>query len=61
LKSTLLYNEVQEKYVRNAAKLKRELADLNLDDNLWHLRSYDENGVAVVKLYCGECKKGFGG
>jgi hypothetical protein len=50
LKSTLLSNEVQEKYVRNVAKLKKELADLNLDDNLWHLQSYDENRVAMVKL-----------
>jgi hypothetical protein len=37
------------------------LVDLNLDDNLWHLQLYDENGVAVVKFYYSECKKDFGG
>ena len=37
LKSTLLSNEVQEKYVKSIAKLKRKLVDLNLDNNLWHL------------------------
>jgi hypothetical protein len=34
LKSTLLSNEVLEKYVKSATKLKRELADLNFVDNL---------------------------
>jgi hypothetical protein len=41
--------------------LKKELQNLDLDDILWNLRSWDENGVAVVKLHCGECKKAFGG
>jgi hypothetical protein len=41
--------------------LKTELAALNCGDNLWYVRSWNEDGVAVVKLYCGECKKDFGG
>jgi hypothetical protein len=61
MQSLLLSKEVQEKYLRSAAKLKKELQNLNLDDTLWNLRSWDKNGVVVVKLHCGECKKGFGG
>lgn len=60
-KSVLLSKEVQDKYVRAASKLRKELADLNLQDNLWHLRSWDDGEVSVVKLHCGECKKEFGG
>jgi hypothetical protein len=32
-----------------------------LDDNLWYLKSWDENDVAIVKIHCGECVKDFGG
>jgi hypothetical protein len=59
LKSSNIAKEIEEKYVRAAMKLRTELAALNCGDNMWHLRSWDE--VVVVKLYCGECKKGFGG
>jgi hypothetical protein len=61
MQSLLLSKEFQEKYLRSAAKLKKELHAMDLDDTLWNLRSWDENGVPVVKLHCGECKKGFGG
>jgi hypothetical protein len=28
---------------------------------LWHLKSWDDKDVSVVKLHCGECKKDFCG
>ena len=27
-----------------------------MDDHCWSLRSWDQDGVAVVKVYCGECR-----
>ena len=28
-----------------------------LDDNIWYLRSWDANGVVIVKIYCSECMR----
>jgi hypothetical protein len=61
LKSTLLPKEVLDKYLIVVSKLKRELALIDLEDHSWHLKSWDLNDVAVVKLFCGECNKDFGG
>ena len=32
-----------------------------MEDHNWSLRSWDQDGVAVVKLYCGECRSLVGG
>jgi hypothetical protein len=64
LKSVLLVKEVEVKYVKkgdNLDKLRKELEQLDLNNHLWHLKSWDDKDVPVVKLHCGECKKDFGG
>jgi hypothetical protein len=61
LKAVLLPKEVEEKSMKTAEKLRKILIQIDLQDHLWHLRSWDDNGVPMVKLYCGECKKDFGG
>jgi hypothetical protein len=54
LKSTLLPKEVLDKYMKATSKLKKE-------DHEWKLKSWDLNGIPVVKVYCGECDKDFRG
>jgi hypothetical protein len=61
LKLTLLPKEVLDKYFTSISKLRRELALIDLEDHSWHLKSWNLNDVAVVKLFCGECNKDFGG
>jgi hypothetical protein len=61
LKSTLLPKEVLDKYMKATSKLKKELALIDLKDHEWKLKSWDLNGILVVKVYCGECNKDFGG
>ena len=61
MQSLLLSKEVQEKYLRSTPKLKKELQNLDLDNTLWNLRSWDKNRTAMVKLHFGERKKGYGG
>lgn len=61
LRSTLISAEVMERYHAQAEKLKRDLKDSDLDDHKWELRSWDQDGVGVVKLYCCECRKETGG
>ena len=61
LKSTLFLKEVLNKYMKATSKLKKELALIDLEDHKWKLKSWDLNGILVVKVYCGECDKDFGG
>ena len=61
LKSELISNEIIENYKRAALKLTRELESMDFADHLWKLKSYDQHGVAVVKILCGECNKEIGG
>lgn len=61
LTSTLLSDEVMAKYNGAVLKLKKELANMDFADHLWNLKTYDLNGVGVVKIHCGECNKEFGG
>ena len=61
LKLTLLPKEVLNKYLIAILKLKKELALIDLEDHSWHLKSWDLNDVAVMKLFCRECNKDFGG
>ncbi len=42
-------------------KLKKKLIGISLDDHLWSLKSWDQNGIGIVKLLCGKCCKEFGG
>jgi hypothetical protein len=41
--------------------LRKEFKQLDLNNHLWHLKSWDDKDVPVVKLHCGECKKDFEG
>ena len=34
---------------------------MDFDDHQWKLKTYDQHGVAVVKIFCGECMKEIGG
>ena len=61
LQSRLISADIMENYKTAAAKLRRELAAMDFADHTWNLKSYDQHGVAVVKIHCGECNKEFGG
>jgi hypothetical protein len=61
LQSTLLSVDVLENYKRGAEKLRRELEFMDFADHVWNLKTYDHLGVAVVKIFCGECKREIGG
>ena len=61
LRSTLVPKEVIDKYFAAKQKLKKEMAHISLDDHLWFLKSFDHNGVGIIKIYCQECKKDFRG
>jgi hypothetical protein len=61
LKSTLLPNEVMDRYLERAKKLRAELKKVAMSDHDWWLKTFDLNGGGVVKLWCGECKKDCGG
>ena len=60
LSSTLIPREVMDWYLRAEEKLRKELNQIALEDHSWSLRSWDESGVGIVKLYCDECRKDFG-
>jgi hypothetical protein len=51
LKSVLLAKEVEVKYVRKGDKLRKELEQLNLNNYLWHLKSWDDKDIPIVKLH----------
>jgi len=61
LQSKLLPTEIMENYRAGAAKLTRELQSMDFDDHLWKLKTYDQHGVVVVKIFSGECNKDCGG
>ena len=61
LKSSLIPPEVMEKYLDFERKTRRELRNRDMDDHNWVLKSFDQNGVAIVKLHCLECGKDCGG
>lgn len=61
LQSELLPTEIVENYKRGATKLRRELQAMDFAVHLWKLKSYDQHGVAIMKIFCGECNKDSGG
>jgi hypothetical protein len=61
LQSALLSADVLENYKRGAEKLRRELESMDFADHVWNLKTYDHHGMAIVKIFCGECKKEIGG
>lgn len=61
MKSVLLPKEVLELYRRGEEKLCGDLKVQAMEDHKWSLRSWDQDGAAVVKLYCGECRSLGGG
>ena len=60
-RSSFIPAEAMLRYRASIEKLRRDLKDSNLDDHKWELRSYDEDGIGIVKLYCCECWKETGG
>ena len=61
LQSTLISAEIMDKYILEEENLRRKLKGISLEDHDWKLKSFDHNGVGVVKIYCLECNKHHGG
>lgn len=61
LKSTLLPADVALWYTNGEDKLRGELKLVSMEDHGWSLRSWDQGGAPVVKLYCNECRNFIGG
>jgi hypothetical protein len=63
LLSQLIAKEVIAKYQQVEEKLQRDLHESSCDgdDAVWYLKSWDANGIGIVKIHCGECQKDFGG
>ena len=61
LKSTLLPKDVLQWYLKAEEKLRGDLKLQGMDDHVWCLQSWDQDGVAVVKLFCRECRSLIGG
>jgi hypothetical protein len=40
------------KYLVAVEKLKKELIGISLYDHLWNLKSWEQNGINIVKLWC---------
>jgi len=57
----VISNDLKERYIRQAKRLRRELKDVSLDDNEWLLKSWDQDGVGIVKVHCLDCHKDCGG
>jgi hypothetical protein len=57
LQSKKLPKEILLKYQHHEEKLRREVVAISLNDNLWHLKSWNANGMAIVKIHCSECVK----
>ena len=61
MKSVLLPKEVEAKYLTKAEKMKKELVQIDLQDHVWHLKSWNKKDIPVVKLHCVSCNKNMGG
>ena len=57
LRSRLIPPEAMDLYHVHVEKLRRDLKDCDLDDHKWELRSFDQDGMGIAKLYCCECQK----
>ena len=61
LSSEMISKDVLEWYIKAKNNLKKDLAQITLEDHIWMLKQWDQNGVPIVKLWCEESKKPFGG
>ena len=59
LNSTLITTEAMERYLQWEAKLRKDLLVVSMEDHAWHLKSWDHNGVGILKLCYGECNVDF--
>lgn len=59
-KSIVIGKDVMECYVKQVGRLQIELKEVSLDDHEWILKSWDQDGVGIVKLHCVECRKDCG-
>jgi hypothetical protein len=51
---------VSKKFEKGAARLCHEFKLFSLEDHAWYLKTWDEGGVGIVKLYCVEYSKDIG-
>ena len=56
MKSILLMADALEWYRKGKKRLHQDLKQVFMDDHCWSLRSWDQDGVAVVKVCCGKCR-----
>lgn len=61
LKSILVLKDVIKWYMRAMDKLRSDLKQISLDYHAWTLKSWNHEGMGVVKNFYAECKKDFGG
>ncbi|KAH9560196.1 hypothetical protein CY35_06G094100 [Sphagnum magellanicum] len=61
MEATFLRKKIMGIYLVAVEKLKKKLIGISLDDHLWSLKSWDQNGRCIVKFWCGKCCKEFGG
>jgi hypothetical protein len=61
LKSTLLPKDVLQWYLNAEEKLRGDLKLQGMDDHVWCLQSWDQDGEVVVKLFCREYWSFIGG
>jgi len=59
--STLVPKDVLQWYKKAEEKLREDLKQVSMEDHEWELRSWDQGGVGVVKLFCLECRVPIGG
>lgn len=61
LKSTLLPRNVLQWYLNAEDKLRGNLKVQGMDNHVWSLQLWDQDGATVVKLFCRECRSFIGG
>ena len=46
--------------MKGKERLRHELKQLCLEDHSWFPKSWDQNGIGIVKVHCVECVKDLG-
>jgi hypothetical protein len=61
MRSTLVPADVLQWYNKAKERLRKDLKEMSMEDHDWSLQSWDQGGLGVIKLYCGECRSLIGG
>jgi hypothetical protein len=56
----MIPKDMSNRFIEDAQWLKNEMKQISLDDDNWFLKTWDEDGVGMVKVLCEECGKDFG-